>query len=63
MKRNARLRAVWSSVLQGAYLAALTVALVAFGLRVGDGVQRVRSGEATPAEAISSVAAWLRGDG
>ncbi len=62
MHRRPRLRALWASVLQGLYLAALVLALVSFALRVAQGADAVRRGYATPAEAISAITAWLQGD-
>lgn len=62
MKRKGQLRALWSSTLQGVYLAVLTVALVAFGMHVGQGVARIYSGRTTPADEITALVAWLCGE-
>ena len=62
MRRRAWLQATWRSVLQGVYLSALILALVALGLRVAQGIEAVRAGCVTPAEAIEAVEAWLGGE-
>ncbi|MBO5898653.1 MAG: hypothetical protein J6R04_06550 [Clostridia bacterium] len=62
MERRLRLRALWSALLQGIYLSVLIVALVAFGSRVDRGIAAVRAKETTPADAISDLVAWLRGE-
>jgi hypothetical protein len=62
MQRHSRLRALWASVLQGVYLTALILALLAFALRIGQSVSDVRADGSTPADAISALAAWFRGE-
>lgn len=62
MERRLRLRALWSSLLKGIYLTALVVALAAFGLHACQAVDAVRAGDVTPADAVSDLIAWFRGE-
>ena len=62
MARHPRLRTLLASMLQGIYLTALILALLAFGLRAEQSIAAVRTTDATPADALSALAAWFCGE-